>query len=274
MSDLTPIPKRALTNNFTKRTVRRSLLAKKRLERRRRLKGLFVMQKIGFLKHPVGVFITIAILITSGAGVYAAINWFNGEVTVTSDNSILTVDLSKCNSPMPPGIEPTSDRNNVQFKITGSPHIESKELEQKLLTNCEFDTVLRFYQIKFNTFVGTSPALVKGTDTKNNTVTLSLKFGGTDLEKTVTMKPNTTIYDKGEIANLSQLHSGDYVVIAYLRGADTPMIETENPFKELDSIDSIFKTQYDTREFPEGTKSLYSSNNIMPLDQYKQIHKK
>ncbi len=267
-------PSRSLSVTFTGSTLRRAIKAKRRENRRLVIKELFTMKKRNLLRQPLGALVALAIVVFGGAGVYAAANWFGGVVSVKSDNSIMTVDLSKCESNMPPGIEPTSDRSNIKFKITGTPHIEAKELQRKLLVNCEFDSVLKIYQAKLGTPVGTPPAVIKSVDKEKNTVTFELKWGGRSTVRTFALAKDPLLLDKGAPTTLSALRLGDYVMFAYKFPESLIVNETDDPFDHVTEVLGIFKTQYDTREFLEDGKSLYSANNIMPLDWYNQINKK
>lgn len=267
-------PSRPLSTNFTDRTLRRAIKAKRRETRWLPLKELLHMKKRTMIRQPVGALIALAIVILGGAGVYAAANWFGGAVKVTSDDSIMTVDLTKCDSNLPPGVEPTSDRANIKFKITGSPHISAEELQRKLLVNCEFDSVLKFYQSKIGAMVGTPPAVVKAVNSSEKKITFSIRWGGEDIERTFVLAKDAQIIDKGATSDLTALRPGDYVMFAYKFDEGLIVNETDNPFDYVKEVLGVFKTQYDTREFLESAKSLYSANNIMPLDWYNQIHKK
>lgn len=266
-------PSRPLSTNFTDNTLRRAISEKRQATGLPAEEGTITMKK-NILLQPTGVFVALAIVVLGSVGVYAAANWFGGNVEVTSDDSVMTVDLSKCESNMPPGVA-TTDRKNVKFKITGSPHIQVQDLQQKLLANCEFDSVLHIYQAKYGENVGMSSSVIKSFNPQDNSITLDFTFGGEAIEKTFSLKKDGIVYDKGQQVSTSRLKVGDYAIFAYRRDTNNNLQETDNPFNNLTSIDSIFKTQYDTRESLEGVKSFYDSNNIMPLDQYNQLqHKK
>lgn len=272
MSGLNSTPKRALTNNFTKRTMRRSLLAKKRLERMHRLKGFFTMNKIGFLKHPAGALIAIAFIVVSGAGVYAAMNWFNGSTKITSDNSIMTVDLSECESGLPPGGVLGADPKNIQFKILGTPHIEPEILQQRLLAQCEFDSAMKFLGEQAPAVsLGYQASKVKAIDAYS--ITLETTWGGKKIDKVFNITPETTIYNQTNPAKTDDLKIGDSVVYTYALPSSTTM-ENENALGTIDTVKSIFKTQYDVTQMLRVTKAHNAENNIMPLELYNQIHKK
>lgn len=267
-----PQPSRPLSVNFTDRTLKRAITQKRQADRLAKLQGVFFMKK-QFWKQPVGALAAIALVVMGGAGVYAATSWFGGSVKVTSDNSIMTVDLSQCESNIPPGVGPKSDRSNIQFKITGSPHISTEELQRKLLVNCEFDSVLKFYQTKFGAAIGTPSAVIKNIDKATSAITFELKWGREDYVKTFTLAADSIVMDKGEPADITALKQGDHVMFAYKLPDSTVMSELDDPFNHVEEVVGVFKTQYDTREFLEDAKSLYSANNIMPLDLYNDLQK-
>jgi hypothetical protein len=266
-------PKRALSTNFTQQTLHRSLQAKKRLERTRQIKGLFIMSKPSFMKQPIGVLVAIALVVASGAGVYAAMNWFNGDIKVTSDDSIMTVDVSECQSDMfLPGSEVT-DKKNVQFKILGTPHIDAQTLQKRLLADCEFTSVQEFYAKQgVSAITGYQSSVVKNID--SYTITLEQFWIGAFTDKTFSIQSDTSFYDKGTAVNKSDLKVGDTVVYTY---ESTPGQEDVNSMDTVTSVKSVFKTQHDTKQMMQysgKTKAFYPENNIMPLGMYNQLHKK
>lgn len=270
MSSLNPTPKRALSANFTKRTLRRSFKAKKRLEQKRHFKGFFTMSKLEFLKHPAGALIAIALVITGGTGVYAAMNWFNGSIKVSSDNSILTVDLSGCKNGLPLGGINGSDPKNVQFKILGTPHIEADLLQQKLLAQCEFDSAVEFLKTQYpNTSLGYQTSKIKAIDA--HSVTLEMTWG-TEQDKVFAITPSTSIYDQANPVNIDNLKVGDSVVYSYALPSGH-ILEGQAMPETIRDVQSIFKTRYDTTQSMLITKAFYSESNIMPLEMYRQLNK-
>jgi hypothetical protein len=267
-----PQPNRPLSVNFTDSTLRQAIKTKRRYDYRLIIKELFQMKR-NKLTKPAGALLALALVVLGGAAVYAATNWFKGNVTVTSDNSIMTVDLSECESNLPPGVEPKSDRSNIQFKITGTPHISPEELERKLLVRCEFDSVSKFYQSKFGASVGTPSAVVRSVDTTQKTVSFDVKWGDRGYAKTFKLASGFIVMDKGMPGSLSSLKEGDHVIFAYKLPESLIVAENQDPLDQVTEVLGAFKTQYDTRELLKDGKSLYSANNIMPLDWYNQIHK-
>jgi hypothetical protein len=263
-------PTRPLSVNFTDGTLRQAIRAKRRNNRSSPVQGLFTMKQRNFLKQPAGALVALAIIILGGASVYAAANWFGGSVQISTDQSVITVDLSKCQGKnLPPGIEPASDRSNIKFKITGTPHINEGNLQRKLLANCEWQAILEFYQKQYNT-VGSHVGVVRKVDATTRTITINLEFGGKSFDKTFPLTQNAEIYNKGMRTDLASIKSGDFVMFAYDVG--TPVLENENPFDRNLELKSIFKTQYDLREVIADGKSLYGApNNIMPLQQYEEV---
>ena len=271
MSDLNPIPTRALSDNFTKQTLQRSLMAKKRLEQKRRLKGLFTMPKLEFLKHPVGALIAIALIVTGGTGVYATLNWFNGNIKVTSDNSIMTVDLSGCKNGLPLGGINGSDPKNVQFKIIGTPHIEAGVLQQKLLAQCEVDAAVEFIKAQHpDTIFGYQTSKIKAIDAYS--ITLETAWGTKQTDRKFDISPSTTIFNQTAPAKTDDLKVGDSVVYTYIVPTNV-MTEGQDIPESIRSVQSIFKTQYDTAQSILITKAFYDESNIMPLEMYNQLNK-
>lgn len=259
-------PRRPLSVHFTDTTLRRAITKKRRADRLAIIKGILSMKK-QYWKQPAGVLIALAMVVLGGAGVYAAANWFNGGVKVTTDDSVLTVDLSGCKSAtMPAGIEPTVNRKEVKFKILGTPHIEARELEQRLLADCEWQTVQAFYNQQYGEVFSRHFGVVRQVNTGANTITLSYDWGGKTTMKAFPLERKVTVYDKGQPSDLSQLSSGDIVTFVYdLSGY---IEEGQNPFERATAIKSLFKMQYDTRQAMSVTKAFYTESNIMPLDQY------
>lgn len=259
MSEPMPTPKRALSTNFTDRTLRRSILAKKHDIRRSQLRELFSMKNTRFMKQPVGALIAIALIITGGVGVYAATNWFNGDVKVASDQSIMAVDLTQCKTLSLPGIEPGT--KEAQFKILSEPHISAEDLQKRLLAQCELDAVRAKYDAATTNY---QPSIIKAITPYQ--VTLETFWNGQFTEKVFSISNDTDFYDKGNLASQKNIHVGDTVVFVY----DVPetLSEDQNPTDSVTTVKSIFKTQYDTKKAASMQKGFYEDNNIMPLDMY------
>lgn len=225
-----------------------------------------------FVKQPLGALIAVAIVIVGSVGTYAAMNWFNGEVRVASEDSVMSVDLSRCAaSQLPPGVEQTDDRKNVQFKIMGTPHIDAPALQHKLLTQCESDVVSDFYTAHYpGQKIGTHPSTVKAITPY--TITLEVLWENRYTDKTFSITQDTSFYTLSQPSNLKDLKVGDTVVYAYdLTGSYID--ETKNPMNTVDSVKSVFKTQYDTKDTYGKAGLDYATANIMPMDYYKQLHK-
>lgn len=266
-------PNRPLSTNFTDNTLQRAISEKRRATSLPAEERIFTMKK-NILLRPTGALMTLAIVILGGAGAYAAANWFGGSVQVTSDNSIMTVDLSKCQGGLlPPGIEQSVDRSKVQFKITGSPHISEQALQQRLLADCEWQNIQGVNKNKVGANASTV-GIVKSIDMSTQTFTASITFGGSAFDKTFTLGTNIQTYDKGSVANISSLKPGEEIVLMY--DLPTPIDEGKNPFDQNLNLKGIFVTQYDLRDVIAKEKPLYGQpNNIMPLSQYDILqHKK
>ena len=260
-------PRRALHTDFTERTLRRSITTKRHLSRKHRLRGIFTMNITKFVKHPMAAAFAVVVIGASTAGVYAATNWFNGDVSLRNDGSVLSVDLSGCKGALPPGVD-SSDRSKVQFKVLGQTNINAAALQQKMLAGCEFDAVVAFYRE-----LGQSPqpSTIKAVDPGKRTAVLDYHWGREFRTKTFTFAENATVYNLGQPGQLTDLKPGDSAMVVY-RGSDQPFIETENPFDTINIVESIFKTQYDINQAPHSIKAFYEQNNIMPLDQYNKIN--
>lgn len=268
-------PNRSLSLDFTDTTLRSAIAAKRRNDRYQAIKELFTMEnKRNFLKKPIGAFIAFAVVVTGSASVYAAANWFGGVVSVTSNNSTMTVDLSQCQGKiLPPGIDEKTDRSNVRFRITGEPHISKTDLQRKLLADCEYQTILTLGHDKYGA-ISNDVGIIKSISPSHMSMTLEIAYKGKSINKTVSFDQNVGVYDKGQNATLTDLRSGDHVMIAFNIRGPRP-IETENLYDRDFIVKSIFKTQYDLREVINDGKSLYGApNNIMPFEQPQEMQKK
>lgn len=296
-------PRRALRPDFTERVIRHAAMAQRRVAKKQRLqtlyKEIFTMKKLNFLRTVPGVGLVVAVVATSGVGVYALSNWFGGTVAVTQDTaSTFSVDLSSCQGGLPPGFAPTEDRSNVQFKITGEPHISAQDLQKQLLGECEAGAVTEFYAKQFPDagLSGTGQpsastaarltyslwtASVKsiggdGKITVSSTGPKGASFGTTDAHgnfspvKTLILAPDATVYSKGHSVRIGDVKEGDNITfVAYSPGAGAPMTEWAGVLNRSDvCIVSIFRTQYD-----DGQASFsYPGQNVMPLRAYNEMH--
>ncbi|HJQ08634.1 MAG TPA: hypothetical protein VJ836_04105 [Candidatus Saccharimonadales bacterium] len=269
-------PRRTLGADFTVLTLRHATTAKRRANTKQQIRAIFKepfsMKSLNFLRTVPGAAIAIVVISTTSVSAYALTNWFNGTVRVKQDSSILSVDLSPCKGNMPPGIEPSTDRSKVQFKILGNPHIAAKQLQQQLLAECEYNAVIDFYR---NNPEGKNYALYPSTIKAVNgdrVITLDYFWGGKLNEKTFSDINNASVYDQGNKASLQDLRPGDTIIFA----VDTPTNTQEgiDPLAGVGKVASIFKTQYDTKTAPGATKkAFYPESNIMPLTMYEQLHK-
>ncbi|HSW81454.1 MAG TPA: hypothetical protein VLG40_03585 [Candidatus Saccharimonas sp.] len=262
-------PRRELNVNFTEQTFRRSIATKKRLAHWRHTKRIF-MNIPQFVKQPMGAAIAVATISLSAVGAYAAVNWFNGSVQVSQkDNSVLSVDVSSCKGPTPPGFEPTDDKRNLQFKVLKNPHISATDLQRALLQDCELDAAKAFFKGQPSTQnSGTFVANIKAISPTSITFTYLSYGSGTRTVSTAGL----SLFNQGAKATVADLHVGDHVVVAL----DTPKdwVEDQNLI-ELGTVRGVFKTQYDVTQAPSATKKgFYDDSNIMPLDWYNQVHEK
>lgn len=271
--DLSSAPKRPLGSDFTAYTMRHAVTARRRAQSKQQattsLKDIFSMKSMKFMRTVPGAALAIAIIATSGAGVYALTNWFGGDVTINRPSqSALSVDLSSCKGPLPAGVSDV-DRSNVQFKILGDKHIGEEELQQALLAQCELDAVYDFYGKQsapqgLNFYSGTIKEVGGGT------VKVGYLWGGQEQTKVLSVPQDVTVYDQGQPVVLSSMHVSDTVVFT-IRSAAL-LQEGHDPVADASEVHSIFKTQNDTRKAPNSTKKgFYEESNIMPLNQYDQI---
>lgn len=230
------------------------------------------MKSIKFMRTIPGAALAIAIVATSGAGVYALTNWFNGNVTVNKANeSVLSVDLSSCKGPLPSGVNDDTDRSNIRFKMLGDKHISEDDLQQALLAQCELDAVHDFYAKQpaaqgFNLYSGTIKEI------NSNIVKVGYEVGDQEQTKTLAVSQSMTVYSQSQPVALSSLQAGDNIVFAVKPAS--MLQEGHDPVAEASEVQSIFKTQNDTRKAPDSTKKgFYEDSNIMPLDMYNQINK-
>lgn len=264
-------PQRPLRANFTARTLQDARVAKTRRIREQQLQTLIKeslsMKSLKFLRTVPGATLALAILATGSVGAYALNNWFNGDVTVRQNNSVLSVDLSSCKGNLPPGVD-SSDRSNVQFKITGTPHLSAEDLQRQLLAQCEFDAVRDFYGKNGQGDNYLVPATIKITNRAS--VTFEYAWGGEKHEKTVLLASGANIYKEGTPASLDDLDVGDAVVVA--TSPVTNSQENIDPLDQVTEARSIFVTHHDINSAPSvSKKAFYDEGNIMPLDHYNKI---
>jgi hypothetical protein len=267
-------PRRPLRTDFTAYTIRHAVTAKRRVANKQQIKTFFKepfsMKSLTFLRTAPGAVLAIAIIATTSAGAYALANWFNADVTVKQSSSVLSVDLSDCKGNPPPGIEPSANRHDIKFKILGSQHISATDLRQRLLTECEYQTVISFYHSKPAT-VSAHLHTGKITTINGTQIHLTYHWGGTTKEKMFSLSPGYSIYNQGSPVTVRDLRVGDNVVFVTQA---PPVQEGVDPFAATDEVFSIFKTQYDTSQALSASKNgFYDENNIMPLDMYNQLRK-
>jgi hypothetical protein len=269
------MPRRPLRADFTSVTFRRAKTAKRRATHQ--FSGdLFVMKKpFHFMRTASGAALGMAVIAAGSVGVYALTNWFGGNPTVTESTSIMHIDLSSCKGNLPAGVEPTDNRQDIQFKITGTPHISADNLQRQLLTDCEFNAVSGFYNPgkTYESQYGILPAIVTGVH--GNTFTVSYQsMQQQQLEtKTFTINPDTLLYDQGNAASMSDFKPGDTVVIAAAY-TTMPHLETDDPWPAA-PVHSVFKTKYDLSKASGVRKSSglnYGADHIVPMDALRQTH--
>lgn len=264
-------PQRPLRSDFTDQILRRARIAKTRRVRKQQLQALikepFSMKSLKFLRTVPGAALALAVVATGSAGAYALSNWFNGDVTVRQNDSVLSVDLSSCKGNLPPGVD-SQDRRNVQFKIMGSPHLSAANLESQLLAQCELDAVRDFYRTNGQGDKYLVPATVKSAN--DTSITFEYVWGGEKREQTLAFASNSTVYKQGVVGATSDLRIGASAVIAANQPANWQ--ENINPLDKISEAQSVFVTQHDVNIAPGASKKgFYEDNNIMPLDWYDQI---
>jgi hypothetical protein len=228
----------------------------------------FSMKSLTILRTAPGAALAIAILATTSVGAYALANWFNADVTVTQNNTVLSVDLSECKGGALPGIESTADKHNVQFKILGDPHISAANLQQQLLAECEYQAVVSFYHSKLaNVHLQAGEVVSIG----NNKITLAYQWGGKTNEKIFSLASSATVYNQGSPIALGGLGAGNSIVFTT---QDQSVQEGVDPLTDTHEVLSIFRTQYDMAQAMSASKNgFYEKNNIMPLGMYDQLHR-
>lgn len=266
-------PNRPLRADFTSVTLRRAQTAKRRSLKKQ--SGVVHIMKTSLfsLRTVSGATFAIAAITLSAAGAYALTNWFGGDPVVKQDASILHVDLSSCKGNLPPGVESTN-RSDVQFKITANQHISAENLQKQLLIDCESQAVTEFYN-PGKTYAyryTTVPATI--TAVNGSTFTVSYQWAGKTLAKTFTLDANDPMYSQGQIAQVTDFHVGDSIVAAVPVASQHYAVEGTDTFATA-TVTSIFKTHYDTSKASgKATGINYQQNGIMPLDLYNQIHNK
>ncbi|HSX07121.1 MAG TPA: hypothetical protein VLG92_05375 [Candidatus Saccharimonadia bacterium] len=235
------------------------------------------MKIIKPLRTIPGIALVIIAAASSGVGVYALSNWFGGDVQVSQDASVFSIDLSACKGNLPPGVNEYDNRHKIQFKIMGSPHVSAQELRQDLLGECEYNVVTDFYDTKFPDAVfsrtggtryfkyTTQPAVITGIDNNMLTVKYVVSKAGTFGTRSLRLAPDVLVYSEGQASSASSLQLGDNVVfIAYSASTSGPMVEGATILDASDvQIQGIFKTQYNDGV---GSNFTYETDNVMPLD--------
>lgn len=277
-------PRRPLRLDFTRQVIRNANTAKQRAKTRDQFEQLFKepfsMKTIKLLRTAPGLAVVTAMIVTSSVGVYALSNWFGGDVSVTQNSAVLSVDLSSCKGNLPPGVNSTDDRHNVQFKILGTPHISTLDLQESLLSACEASAVTEFYGHKFPDagFSGTGsvsnknnfkylllPARVATINNSSVTLASTGAKSASFATNSFPLAANLTVYNQGRLGSVNDLKSGDNVMfIAYSVGASGPSVEGTSILGNSDvQVLSLFKTRYNDG----ASLSLdYQTSNIMPLD--------
>ncbi|HSW66270.1 MAG TPA: hypothetical protein VLI54_03990 [Bacillota bacterium] len=278
-------PRRSLRADFTVRTMRHAAIAKRRATTTQHFRAFtkepFSMKSLSFLRTAPGAALAVAILATTSVGAYALTNWFNADVTVKQNATVLSADLSQCQGNLPAGVESNVDRSNVQFKILGNPHISAQDLQQALLGQCEASSVTEFYARLFPqaglsstghpaTFTTESrkytllPGLVTAIDAHTVTIRSTGAKAASFATRAFNLASDSTVYNAGNRIALSDLQPGDSIMfLAYAANASDAAPEGTSLLDDASlQIMSIFKTQYN-----DGAASNfdYQANNIMPL---------
>lgn len=260
-------PRRPIRTDFTARTLRHAVTAKRRAQSKQQIKAFFKepfsMKSLKFLRTAPGFAVAAAVLATTTVSAYTISNWFGGEVAVKQNANVLSVDLSECKGALPPGIEHNTNRSDVKFKIVGDPHISAEQLQKQLLVDCEYKAVIDFYRAQpKNQAYEFHTATVKAVSVDRG-VTLNYAWGGTTHEKTIALAQNAPVYNQGQPVSASELTAGDFIVFAV---NPTAPVEGTNPLAGIEEVQSVFKTQYDTSLAPSASKNaFYEDNNILPL---------
>lgn len=262
-------PKRPLSSDFTAVTLRRAQIAKRRIIRKQSIEVLLGMKKtFPMLRTMSGTAFVLAATVVSSVSAYALINWFDGNPTVRQEASIMHVDLSSCKGSLPAGIESTNNRSDVQFKITGSPHISTSALQQQLLVDCEANAAREFYNpgVTGDNSYSTEAATI--TAVQDRTFTVNYKWAGAMQSKTFTLSTDDPVYVEGQAAQLTEFHPGDFVVVAVPIDTHRYVAEGTDTFATA-TVHSVFKTHYDTSTASGASKGSginYQAYNIMPLN--------
>jgi hypothetical protein len=265
-------PRRPLRADFTAYTMHHAATAKRRVTNKQQfrtfLKEPFSMKSLTFFRTAPGAVLAVAIFATTGAGAYALTNWFNADVTVKQNNTVLSVNLADCKGTLPPGIESGEDKHDIRFKILGNPHISAADLQQRLLAECEYQVVVDFYH---NKLTNAHLQVGKITSIGNDKIALTYPWGGKTNEKTFSLTASSTIYDQASPITFRDLRIGDNIVfVTHGQAAQ----EGVDPLAAANDVLSIFRTQYDPAQAMSASKNgFYENNNIMPLDMYNQLHK-
>lgn len=270
-------PRRELHSDFTARTIRHAIVAKRRATVKQYIKTtvkemqyMKSFKKLGAL--PGAAALVIMVTATS-AGAYALTNWFNANVAVNQDKSVMSVNIADCKDMPLSGIGQNVDKRNVQFKILGDPHIAADQLQRRLLAECEYNAAIGFYKNtypdqNFTFYAGTVKAVA--TDAS---VTLDYSWGGVTKDKTFAVSNDAGIFNQGARVTLQDLKAGDTIIFA---SEQRVVAEGVDPLADVSQVQSIFKTQYDVTDALSASKeksALYDSGNIMPLEMYNQLHK-
>jgi len=282
---------RPLRTDFTQQVLQNAARAKRRAKAKSQFQQPFrelsSMKMTKVLRTAPGVAIAALVIATGSVGAYALSNWFGGNVTVKENSSILSVDLSSCKGNLPPGVNANDNRQDIQFKILGTPHISAANLQTSLLGECESSAVADFYGQKYPDAGFSSKGLADASESSHylllpahvvaiNSTSITVSSTGAKSSSfattTLPLASDLSVYDEGQSASTTALAPGDNVMfVAYSASASATPIEGTTILNNNDiEVLSLFKTQYN-----DGIASSfdYPSNNITPLDMYMQTHK-
>jgi hypothetical protein len=261
--------RRGVQPGFTTYTLRHAIVAKRRAHQKQQLLSLvkepFTMQSLKFMRTIPGAALAVAIIATSGIGVYAVANWFGTEVNTSHAGDHITVSAKDCPASLLQAYQDNDDKAvydiSTTYKIVKPEILSAADIQNNQLVTCEQRAIDSYAKRHF-------PANYQAGDSHNglyyavgkygtiqniegNTVTISdvpIDHVQGDRERittAITINDGTQVLDYGEPALLAQLKPGDQVYLSFQNPVTGGDNRDKRAIPDQDStVRVISKTQY------------------------------